>query len=808
MAARPSRSASIPIPGSTGRSIEDVISMPFTASTPARPRLVSGTRLHVPSSPERPVLGRMPASTSPVRTLSGGYASAWGRPPAPHVASAPVFEPRIIRATTEPGCTPAPVTPIQVSPSRARRPSVRRQSTTAAPTIATSMSRTPIPLVASSSTSSSLSSTAFPRPAYLEHSALRDLLFTDAQPSHPLSLVAETATASHMSTPVPAPYPYLRRDTTPGMDTDEESNMSSSPPPVSRTPAPAPAPAPAPSALLTNPALRLPTRWSEQDRHHLLTVSGDGRELTFYGQSCSGDRDSAAARANHPIPPACGIYYYEVEILQKGAKGHISIGFSSPDVRLSRLPGWEKQSWGYHADDGWSFPGHKDGNSYGPTFDTGDIIGCGIDFTQHRAFYTKNGAFLGMVFENVGKGIDIYPSVGLRHTSESIRVNFGHASFKYAIEDHVHAQRNAVWANVQSTPIDWDLLYGKERKEDTADEKSEAVKGGVPKGGALEEEQMKAPLRKLVLAYLAHHGYARTARAFQAQCEGRREFAEFADNGMDLDEGPRASTSSSGLDAELDLRARIDIVNAILKGDIDTAIAQTQEHHPVVLEREQGLMLFKLRCRKFVELILEASDALKRVQAEEKSGIQPEKLAQPTPDTMDGLGAMDVDEPSLEAHPASISSLDGSVPPAARDSNHHPSTMTPRGAPSGSPAPASAAQARAALETAISYGQKLEADYRNDLRPEVRSHLKRTFGVVAFADPLAAGGEVAEMAGQEARARLANELNQAVLESQGKPAHPALETLYRQTAACVVQLGLLGVGAAAFADMNKEFLEA
>ena len=44
-------------------------------------------------------------------------------------------------------------------------------------------------------------------------------------------------------------------------------------------------------------------------------------------------------------------------------------------------------------------------------------------------------------------------------------------------------------------------------------------------------------------------------------------------------------------------------------------------------------------------------------------------------------------------------------------------------------------------------------------------------------------------------------------ESQGKPTHPALETLYRQTAACVIQLGLLGVGAAAFADMQKEFLE-
>lgn len=72
---------------------------------------------------------------------------------------------------------------------------------------------------------------------------------------------------------------------------------------------------------MSNPVLRLPTRWSEQDRHPPLSVSQDGRELTFMGPSCTGDKDSAAARANHPIPPACGIYYYEVEILHKGSKG-------------------------------------------------------------------------------------------------------------------------------------------------------------------------------------------------------------------------------------------------------------------------------------------------------------------------------------------------------------------------------------------------------------------------------------------------------------------------------------------------------
>lgn len=46
-----------------------------------------------------------------------------------------------------------------------------------------------------------------------------------------------------------------------------------------------------------------------------------------------------------------------------------------------------------------------------------------------------------------------------------------------------------------------------------------------------------------------------------------------------------------------------------------------------------------------------------------------------------------------------------------------------------------------------------------------------------------------------------------ILESLGKPRYPALEMAYRQASACIVQLGLLNCGSAAFADMSKEFLE-
>jgi len=189
-------------------------------------------------------------------------------------------------------------------------------------------------------------------------------------------------------------------------------------------------------------------------------------------------------------------------------------------------------------------------------------------------------------------------------------------------------------------------------------------------------------------------------------------------------------------------------------------------------------------------------------------------------DGMDGSGVMDVDDPSPEAHdhssvhPTSHDATPTPMPIAATNSNSS-STIAIRRQTSRSSSTSSRSStlspsaqiAKMALHTALQYGQTLEADYKNDHRPEVRGHLKRTFGVVAYPDPLAAGGEVAEMAGQEARARLANELNQAILESQGKPAHPALEMLYRQTAACVVQLGLMNVGAAAFADMSTEFLE-
>ncbi|KAG7234221.1 hypothetical protein INR49_005498 [Caranx melampygus] len=56
---------------------------------------------------------------------------------------------------------------------------------------------------------------------------------------------------------------------------------------------------------------------------------------------------------------------------------------------------WDKHSYGYHGDDGHSFCSSGTGQPYGPTFTTGDVIGCCVNLINNTCFYTKNGHSLG-----------------------------------------------------------------------------------------------------------------------------------------------------------------------------------------------------------------------------------------------------------------------------------------------------------------------------------------------------------------------------------------------------------------------------
>jgi len=141
---------------------------------------------------------------------------------------------------------------------------------------------------------------------------------------------------------------------------------------------------------------QLPSKWAEIDKHAVLEIAPDGLDVKYVGPSKVSDHEAAATRTDHPMPPQCGIYYYEVNIISsKGKEGMIAVGFAGATSSLEKLPGWEPESWAYHGDDGKSFCCQLQGKSYGPTFTSGDIVGCGVNFMTGCAFFTKNGVFQG-----------------------------------------------------------------------------------------------------------------------------------------------------------------------------------------------------------------------------------------------------------------------------------------------------------------------------------------------------------------------------------------------------------------------------
>ncbi|GBC05384.1 hypothetical protein RclHR1_00620024 [Rhizophagus clarus] len=189
------------------------------------------------------------------------------------------------------------------------------------------------------------------------------------------------------------------------------------------------------SPINKNP-IDLPTKWNISDSDNKLQVTEDKGLRVLYIGPGQNDRDAASIRTNHSIPREVGLYYFEVNIIDAGESGYIGIGFGVHSAFLWKLPGWEPNTFGYHGDDGKKFRSSSSmGNNYGPPFTTGDTIGCGINFFNKTAFYTKNGICLGEAFNEINLS-DYYPMIGLRSRNECIEVNFGETPFVFEIEEY------------------------------------------------------------------------------------------------------------------------------------------------------------------------------------------------------------------------------------------------------------------------------------------------------------------------------------------------------------------------------------
>ena len=67
--------------------------------------------------------------------------------------------------------------------------------------------------------------------------------------------------------------------------------------------------------------LPLPSKWKEVDKHGGLEIAANGLDVKHVGLTKMHDHEAVAARADQPMPPECGLYYFEVTIISKGKEG-------------------------------------------------------------------------------------------------------------------------------------------------------------------------------------------------------------------------------------------------------------------------------------------------------------------------------------------------------------------------------------------------------------------------------------------------------------------------------------------------------
>ncbi|PHH87303.1 hypothetical protein CDD83_9045 [Cordyceps sp. RAO-2017] len=485
----------------------------------------------------------------------------------------------------------------------------------------------------------------------------------------------------------------------------------------------------------------LPTRWNKDDIWTGIDILPD-LSVKYVGPKNHHEREheASAVRADYHMPPPCGLYYFEVQILhgkrddgqvewtdERANSTTIAIGFSTKDAALSRPMGWEPNSWGYHGDDGRCFSGQNIGRAYGPSFTAGDVVGCGINFRDHTAFFTKNGVYLGVAFHDLINKSKMYPSVSLKKPGEHILVNFGQLPFVYDIDDMMREQREKIQKDIDSA--DTSQLEGGMKETDL--------------------------IQTLVLQFLQHDGYVETARAFAEDMNLQKQ-------ALNLDSS--AETDGINIKDEEDANNRQRIRRAILEGDVERALKYTNAYYPQVLQDNEEVF-FKLRCRKFIEMVRKAAQIRVANDPKRSNGHGP------CPGSQD----MDVD-------------LNGAENPVWGE------TMDMDGSEQQT-------ELMKLEQSMLEYGQALQGEYANDPRKEVSHALEEIWALVAYSNPLREP-QVSHLLDRKGRAAVAEELNSAILSSLGKSSRASLEKVYAQTSVLLEELRRDG-GPGAFVSLHE-----
>ncbi|KAI1367690.1 ankyrin repeat-containing domain protein [Xylaria arbuscula] len=192
----------------------------------------------------------------------------------------------------------------------------------------------------------------------------------------------------------------------------------------------------------------LPSRWERSDFKG--TISDDGLKITYTNST------RVCVTTDRPLPAGLDDFYFEITCEPLEAEPHVeypelAFGFCTLRGDTIEFPGWPPRdqaksaaSWAYQADDGGIFQSTGDGAAGSSDrelrYKSGDTVGCGVDHTTGRIWFTKNGELLKHSFQDVhGR---LFPVIGLRK-SVCVSTNFV-GPFKWDSDaEHAEPKGNA-----------------------------------------------------------------------------------------------------------------------------------------------------------------------------------------------------------------------------------------------------------------------------------------------------------------------------------------------------------------------------
>eukprot|EP00760_Papus_ankaliazontas_P024266 PhM_4_TR2184/c0_g1_i1/m.98070 len=332
----------------------------------------------------------------------------------------------------------------------------------------------------------------------------------------------------------------------------------------------------------------------------LMSNTG-GRGLVYTDAARGGDDDPAQVRTPRPIPPEWSLFYFEVaveSIASRGGQlgGYVCVGLTGETFRRDRMPGGDRQSYGYSGEDGMC---HTDGvgTVYGPKYEAGDVVGVLWDGLRKSIAFTHNGVFLGVAYRNV-RLATVFPAVGLRSIGDSVNVNFGESPFRFDLDAHVKLVLADVTSEVMSTslsgsvstmgvsgsplprsqhqsPVQRPLLSNDDDSDDADNGDTAPI---VPPRPSSEV------IGCVVLDYLMRQGYTQSAERLRARLHGHDNTgAEQQDRSMEA------------------VRRRREVQSHISLGNFEAAMDVIDREWPGLLRTRTDLVL-RFHIQQFIEL--------------------------------------------------------------------------------------------------------------------------------------------------------------------------------------------------------------